>query len=225
MAPEPTLVFFSGLAADQRLLAAQRALPWPVEVVPWIRPQPRETLSSYAERMVEHIHAPSPYFLGGVSLGGMIALEVSRWTRPQAVFLIASAPSARGIAPLWRSVGRLVGLMPLPLFGAGLALLKPFSPAMRELRGEHLERVREMSRDASPQFVRWACRAATTWTGVDLPHAPVFHIHGDRDRVMPLRRLKPDYIVRGGGHMIVMTHAEEVNRYLADRVRAILQKL
>ena len=50
----------------------------------------------------------------------------------------------------------------------------------------------------------------------------VHHIHGDRDRMMPLRRVRPDHVVRGGGHLINLTHADEVNAYMAEKIRSRL---
>jgi len=43
---------------------------------------------------------------------------------------------------------------------------------------------------------------------------PVAQIHGDRDRILPHRLTRPDVLVRGGGHLISMTHADVVNGFL-----------
>jgi pimeloyl-ACP methyl ester carboxylesterase len=72
--------------------------------------------------------------------------------------------------------------------------------------------------------VRWACRAVVTWPGVDLPRAPVHHIHGDQDPIMPVHRVTPDRIVRGGGHLINLTHSDEVNAYLQEKIERRLKE-
>ena len=230
MSSQPTLVFVSGLGADGRLFNPQRALPWPIKVVEWIEPLRRETLASYAERLIEQVKVEPPFFLGGVSMGGMIALEMSRWMQPEAVFLIASARSGRALRPIWRMAGLAIGGAPL---WAGLppAIAKPVAqflarttlPSRDQLTPEQLETCVQMAADASPRFVKWGCRAAVTWPGVDLPRVAVHHIHGDQDRMMPLRRVKPDHIVRGGGHLINLTHAPEVNAYLAEKIEKHLK--
>lgn len=43
---------------------------------------------------------------------------------------------------------------------------------------------------------------------------PVARIHGDRDRILPHRLTRPDVLVRGGGHLISLTHADVVNEFL-----------
>jgi pimeloyl-ACP methyl ester carboxylesterase len=44
---------------------------------------------------------------------------------------------------------------------------------------------------------------------------PVHHIHGDRDRVIPIGLVKADHVIAGAGHLLTMTHADQVNRILS----------
>ena len=226
MSEQPTLVMVSGLGADERLFEPQRALSWPIVAVKWLEPCRRETLASYGRRLAETLNVPEPFFLGGISMGGMLALEMSQWTHPEAVFLIASGRSGRAIRPIWRMVGMMIGGAP---FWSGLppAIAKPVAkflarytlPSGNQLTRDQLRLCSQMATDASPRFVRWGCRACVTWPGVDQPRVPVYHIHGDKDRIMPLSRAKPDRVIRGGGHLINLTHADEVNAYIAEKIR------
>ena len=43
---------------------------------------------------------------------------------------------------------------------------------------------------------------------------PICHIHGDRDRLIPLHRVRPDHVVPGAGHLLNLTHGEAVNAFL-----------
>ena len=45
---------------------------------------------------------------------------------------------------------------------------------------------------------------------------PIRQIHGDRDHVLPHTLTTPDRLVHGGGHILPMTHAEEVNAFLRE---------
>jgi len=65
-----------------------------------------------------------------------------------------------------------------------------------------------------PSFIRWAANAIFSWPGVvDLP-IPVRHIHGDRDHLIPLRRVAPDCVIPGAGHLLNLTHAAAVNDFI-----------
>ena len=215
----------SGLGGDERLFVPQQTLPWPILAVKWIEPRRRESLASYGQRLAERLEVARPFFLGGVSIGGMLALEMSRWTRPEAVFLIASARSGHALRPIYRPLGWAIGTAPLwaslpPHLSRPLARLiaKHLLPSSRQLNAEQRRFLAVIASNASPRFVRWGCRAVVTWPGVDLPRVPVYHIHGERDRVIPLRRVRPDHIVRTGGHLINLSHAGEVNAYLKSKI-------
>jgi len=224
----PVLVFLSGLGGDARLLNPQRTLPWPVRVLDWIEPQRGESLAHYGRRLAERFSPPEgPYFLGGVSMGGMLALEMSRWTRPEAVFLIASCRSGRAVKPVFRFLGRVVGrapfwadLPPRVSRRLGNLIARRLLPSASQLTEEQRRFLAEIGRDASPRFVKWGCLAVVTWRGVESPPVPVYHIHGEKDRVIPLARVRPDRIVEGGSHLINLTHPDEVNAFVAERVEA-----
>ena len=50
---------------------------------------------------------------------------------------------------------------------------------------------------------------------------PVRQIHGDRDHVLPHTLTTPDRLVRGGGHVLPMTHPEEVNEFLRKGMKEL----
>ena len=219
------LVFVPGLRADERLFAPQiAALPWPSVVVKWLDPVYGETLEGYSRRLAEAQSVANPLFLIGISLGGMVALEMSRWLRPEAVLLIASARSGQAIHPFWRAAGRVMGWIPLRMFRLAVAVAGKTSPILRELDDAQRDLCRRMSADVSPRFVRWACGAVARWPGMETPQVPVYHIHGDRDPIMPLHRVHPDRVIHGGGHMINLTHAGEVNAYLKEKIEQTMNK-
>jgi pimeloyl-ACP methyl ester carboxylesterase len=51
----------------------------------------------------------------------------------------------------------------------------------------------------------------------ELP-VPIHQIHGARDRVLPASPTRADVIVPGAGHVLSLTHAEDVNRFLRERM-------
>ncbi|HEX6096779.1 MAG TPA: hypothetical protein VF432_10685 [Thermoanaerobaculia bacterium] len=44
---------------------------------------------------------------------------------------------------------------------------------------------------------------------------PVHHVHGERDRLIPLHRVRPDRVVAAAGHLLNVTHGAEVNDFIA----------
>jgi pimeloyl-ACP methyl ester carboxylesterase len=214
------LVLFPGLGADERLFAAQReAFPY-LEVPQWLEPQSRESLEQYGRRMAQRVATASeaPLYLGGASFGGSVAMEVARHLRPRAVFLIGSCRGAGAVPPLYRLLGRLA--RPLPsLAYAALVRAAPcgvslFGPATAAQRAAFLAQLA----DTSPSFLRWGIGALLRWTPPPALPCPVCQIHGGRDRILPCRRASPDLIIPGAGHLVNVTHAAEVNRFILERL-------
>ena len=63
----------------------------------------------------------------------------------------------------------------------------------------------------SGEWHRWATAAAINWkpsAGAD--RIPLFQIHGDRDLTFPIRYTGANIVIHGGGHVLPLTHCEEI---------------
>jgi pimeloyl-ACP methyl ester carboxylesterase len=63
-------------------------------------------------------------------------------------------------------------------------------------------------------FIKRGMKAVLHWENDTVPQ-PFWHIHGTKDEVFPVGRVGATHIIKGGGHMLTMSHFEEVNRILA----------
>jgi pimeloyl-ACP methyl ester carboxylesterase len=224
----PRLLLFAGLGADARVFEGQFEEFPNLYVPPWIDPREREPLGDYARRMAERTAAAlgdvdRPLFVGGVSLGGMIALEAARHLRPRAVFLIASCRSWRSVPALYLPVARGVRFVP-PRAMHVLAHLSPLAaPFFGPLSAVHRRKLVAVLRDTPPAFLRWAFPALAEWSAPRDMGVPVHHIHGSCDRILP-RRLAdppPDRVVAGAGHLLNLTNAKHVNSFLRKMMSTV----
>jgi len=209
----PPLLLLPGLGADERLFAAQRDIR-DIHVIPWIAARhPRERLADYAARLAHSVDADAPFDLGGASFGGMVALEIARHLKPQRVFLIGSCRSPASVAP-WLRALRGVPVMRPPRFTISM-LARWFGATS----AEHVRLFAEMLEATPLPFLRWACGAILSWSGAAELPMPVRHIHGDHDRIIPVRSVNADRIVPGAGHLLTLTHPDAVNQFLASPCR------
>jgi hypothetical protein len=74
---ETTVVLLPGMAADERLFEPQRRSFPGLIVPPWIEPEPCEPLASYARRIAARLNSSDLLLIGGVSFGGIVALEMA----------------------------------------------------------------------------------------------------------------------------------------------------
>ncbi|MEO1235700.1 MAG: alpha/beta hydrolase [Planctomycetota bacterium] len=237
--PAP-LLLLPGLGADGDLFTAQRqGLGDAVSTPAWIAPRdPREGLSDYAARWAERINpavaefgSDRPWFLGGMSMGGMIALEmVPHLERtPAAVLLISSCRSDAALPKLIKIAGALTAKAPARFVAMGVKLgAIPFG--VRDgADDDGTKLLVRMARSTDPDHLKWAIGATGEWTypgppesftrngeAIDFP--PVLQVHGRDDWLIPCREDDCDRVVEHGRHLINLSHHHTVNRWLYDHV-------
>ncbi|MFI5381900.1 MAG: alpha/beta fold hydrolase, partial [Tepidisphaerales bacterium] len=111
--------------------------------------------------------------------------------------------------------------IPAALFQLGGALAGLAMSCSGPLLGNTSREILAQVRDADAHFLQWACRAVLAWHEDHHPPAiPVHHIHGVADPILPPRYTSPDVLVPGAGHMLSLTHADQVNQFLQTRLTA-----
>jgi pimeloyl-ACP methyl ester carboxylesterase len=219
----PRMILLPGLGADARLLAPQQAA-FPGIVVPaWQEPRANESLPSYAARLATRFSPGPDDIIGGVSFGGMLALEIARHYPVRAVIIIASCRHPRAIAPMTRRFARVGLKFPLPGAASRLA---PLAVGALGPMGEADRRVILDMAEAVPfSFIRWGARAILDWQGCESLTFPVLHIHGKRDRIILCRAVGPDIAIEGAGHVVNLTHADKVNAAIGTFVNDLAAPL
>ncbi len=212
------VILLPGLGADGRMFDPQRTAFPHLETPSWIAHRETESLPDYALRMVDTLNADKPFYLGGASFGSMVALEMARHLRPQAVFLIGGCRSGQQVPwylKYWEPAGRVI-----PDAMVDLVRRLPVRVWANLMQAEprHAGLFCDMMTNVPIPFLRWGHRAILRWEGVADLAMPVHQIHGGIDRILPVRRVKPDTVVGGAGHLLNLTHPEAGNAFIRDRV-------
>jgi pimeloyl-ACP methyl ester carboxylesterase len=211
------MLLLPGMGADARLFDAQES-SLRFTVPPWPDPMPTDTLQSYAARFASVLRDP-PSIVGGASFGGMVALELAALTNPAAVVLVGSCAAPDAVAPYIRMLGRAVVHLPSWAFRPRPWTSSFLLPKLGELDRAGRSLFWSMAARVPPAFLKWACSAVLGWRPTPLD-VPVFHIHGDRDRLIPIGRVRPTEVVRGGGHLLSLTHPRQVTSFIAGIAQA-----
>ncbi len=199
--PLPLFVL-SGIGGDERLFDRQRAVR-DIRPIRWIPPSDaREPLTHYAARLAREIRITEPFDLGGSSFGGMIALELARHLSPRRVFLFGSCRSPNAVAPSLRALRSLTAMLPDRLLQPPRILQPLIARWFGATSQAQADLFAQMFVATPTAFVRWASRALLSWPGVAELPMPIHHVHGDRDRLIPLRRVEPDCVIPRAGHLL-----------------------
>ena len=201
----------SGFGADERVFANLDFCKNEVHFIPWKIPDKNETIQSYAERMREEIHHPNP-ILVGLSFGGMMCVEISKIISPEKIILISSVGTFHEI-PLYMRIAaklHLNKIFPLRPY----SFLEPIENY--NLGAETKEEkalLKEYRKNINQQYTTWAIGQILHWKN-DWQPENLTHLHGSNDHIFPIKYIKADYVIKGGGHLMLMNNSAKVNGIL-----------
>jgi len=215
------IVLIPGMGADERLFGPQREYGLRFEVPCLPVPEPQDDMPAYALRVREQIGLDGPCVLGGVSFGGMLACELARICRARCAIIIASCSDASKIPKYYNFAELVSRMIPDFMIRSRCVASSRMLAKLESLDDEQYRLIRDMSRGVPLTFLRRVSRMLISWNNpVPIP-CPVHHIHGAKDRIIPIRNLAPDEIIPDGGHLINLTHARQVNQFIEKYLTSI----
>ncbi len=236
--PDKTrLIMLPGLASDERLLVAQRER-FPELIVPqWpALTEPTRDPKVFAQQCWDAwtdgdgaLSADQPFFIGGTSVGGIIALEIAWLAQklgkpPAAVILISSCRS-------WQAVPRWYGRWAdwadkLPKWIASkLFVRREVTQSLRKAsaNSQTSQLVEAMYQSADWQQLQFLARLMAVWrreeSEVNNPPFPIHQLHGRLDPLLPMPSVKHATLLLDAGHWMTATHAEAVNNWIEAILR------
>ncbi|HUQ64936.1 MAG TPA: alpha/beta hydrolase [Flavitalea sp.] len=206
------IYFIPGLGADKRIF---RNI-----IVPegckgyyfdWIAPLKNETLRNYALRLAEKIDTSRPFIVVGLSFGGMLGAEIVNSYPIGKLAILSSVASSWQLPFYYRIAGKinLHRLVPVSLLKSASLMKRLFTAETAEQKAY----LKMAIRDVDASFIRWGLDAIVNWHGSAASKSYI-HIHGSRDAVLPVRFCRPTHIIKGGGHLMILTRNTEINKIL-----------
>lgn len=212
-----TIYCISGLGADERAFSRLKIKGYQITCLPWLKPEPKETITEYATRMSKSITDENPVLLG-LSFGGMMSIEIAKLYPVEKVILISSIKSGKEL-PRWMKLAgtfRLNKILPM----RSSKLTEPFQNRFIGITTpDEIALVRSYRRNAPQEYMDWAINEVLKWRNEWQPPT-LFHVHGDADKIFPINNLAPTHIIKNGGHFMIMNKAEEVNAALENILTA-----
>lgn len=205
--------FISGLGADRQAFEKIKLPPaYTIHYLDWIKNKKGESLNTYAKRMASLIDTEQPFAVVGLSMGGMIASAMTQFLKPQKTILISSVGCREEFPPLLK-LARLTQIHRLiPAF-----FFKKPNAIAYFLFGAKTRNEKKIMQyiigNSDPDFVKWSIGAILSWNNKIRPKE-IFHIHGDKDKILPIRYTQPDVVIKNGSHFMVWTKAKTVSAAL-----------
>ena len=210
--------FISGLGADKRVFSRIK-LPGGYQAVhlDWIDPLANEKFSDYARRFSNLIEPAEDFILVGLSFGGMLVTELGKTLAPKKIIIISSVSCHTELPWYFRWAGKLnlQKIISPSIYKRATIINRFMGPGDKEMKNIVYDYVRRIN----PEFIRWSLNEILHWDQIQRPPG-LIHIHGSNDHLLPCRYTKADYIVKNGGHLMVLNMAGEVNRILKEVLEA-----
>ena len=90
-----------------------------------------------------------------------------------------------------------------------------FTPKSNEERKLFLSFVRE----ADSSVIRWGIHQTLYWKQKEMP-GNIIHIHGSKDRLFPVKKIKTGHIIKGGTHFMVYNRAAEISELITKELES-----
>ena len=205
----------SGLGADKRVF---QFLNLEYEFIPidWIDPLKNESIAEYSKRFSSVIDTSEKFCVLGVSFGGLIAVEISKFLKPELTILISSAETRKEIPLIYRFLGKtkIVKIIPAKL-------LNPPRWIAKILFGtKKVTLLNEILNDTDLKFTKWAVQELFAWKN-DQRVENVLKITGTKDKLIPQKPNENIAFIKGGGHLMIIDNAKEVSEIINKEINLL----
>jgi pimeloyl-ACP methyl ester carboxylesterase len=209
----------SGLGADERIFCKLQVPGSTFHFIRWLQPQPGEKIDNYADRLSKQILHDHPVLMG-VSFGGMMAIEMAKVLPVDKVVLISSIKSFSEL-PAWMRIcgkykfDRMLPSKPLHTIRP-LKALRPVQNYFLGTESKEEKAIANHFRDhVDPVYLRWSINQILNWRNEWKPDN-IYHLHGEKDHIFPLKHVKPTHVVQNAGHFMVMNKCREISSILQE---------
>ena len=214
------VVALLGLGMDPRAVRNLSALA-PIEVHHHIEHQKDESLHDYAIRWGRHLQLKSTDIVLGMSFAGPMALEMAHHFQLKGCILVSTFTGSKELPISHRRALRL-GLHRWIPYRFGWWVGKRWARRNQILGQDNAEAIRAIERRTDPQFYRWVIDALGKWHGT-VPYHPCLRIHGDHDRILPLKQGAPNVEIVKGNHFLLTT--AEGRSAISQKVDTFIRRL
>ncbi len=211
---EKTHVYFvPGLAASPAIFEYIDLPPsqFEIHLLEWFVPASKMSMTDYACEMNKNIVHKNSVLIG-VSFGGLLVQEMAKYKKVKKTIIISSVKTSSELPKRMRlaSYTKAHKLLPTSLVNNVEFLAKYAFGETVTKRLKLYEKYLDM-RDS--KYLDWAIDQMVNWKQSEPPENLV-HIHGEKDPVFPIDRIKNCIPVKNGTHTMIIHRAKWFNEHL-----------
>lgn len=179
-------------------------------------PAKNSTLPAYAKQLSSQIDTSTSFVLLGVSLGGMLATELTDLLNPEYTIIISSAKCQYELPKRYKAFRKfpLNKYLHPNLYRMGSKIAQPLvEPDRKNAKATF----KKMLHDKDPLFLKRTSNMIINWQRSSYSE-DIIHVHGTNDHTIPYKNVKANYSIKNGSHMMVLTRFKEVNTIINNEL-------
>jgi pimeloyl-ACP methyl ester carboxylesterase len=186
-----------------------------IHLLEWQVPEPKETMEAYALRMTKKIVHEDVVLLG-VSFGGILVQEMAKHIEVRKLIIVSSVKSKYELPKRMTLSRKLKLYKVLPT-----RLIEDIDTLAKYAFGETIKNRVELYKKYlsmnNRHYLSWAIKEMVCWDQ-EQARPDIIHIHGDADKVFPIKYITDAIVVEGGSHIMVITRAKWFNKNLPQLI-------
>lgn len=183
--------------------------------IDWILPFENETLQNYALRISEGMNDENAVLIG-LSFGGILSVEISKFKEFKKIFLISSAKTKNEVPFYFRFFGKLkiLKIMPLSAFKCINFITYYIFGANTNFERKLLKDIVKKTDDV---FLKWALHQIMNWKNINF-RENIIHIHGNKDLILPHHFVKFNVLIDDGTHFMTINQSKLIERIILENL-------
>jgi pimeloyl-ACP methyl ester carboxylesterase len=207
-----------GMGADHRLYDKMELRNGDVHFLDWIPSEQSKNLSDYARLISKKITTTNNIIIGS-SMGGMVAVEISKIIKPLSTILI-SAPTGRHQFPTSLKALRVLRFHRI----IGESMVMKVSGLANLFMGFHNQEEKalffDMLKANGSSFLHFSVGAVLEWSNREEPLGDYLQILGSEDRLFKASKMKvAPVVLPGGGHFTAYQKGPEISEIINNYVQ------
>lgn len=212
--PKIPIYFMPGLAAGPEIFENLEldSEVYELYYLKWIKPLAiEESLANYAMRMSDEINHEKPVLVG-VSFGGILVQEISKFIDVRKVIIISSVKSNKELPKRYKvaSKSKLYKLFPTKIVSNFENYTKFFIGKSLQKRAKLYKKYLSVREE---KYLKWSIHNVLHWQQKE-PLENIVHIHGNNDHVFPIKNIEKSIIIEGGTHVMILNKAKRISKII-----------
>jgi pimeloyl-ACP methyl ester carboxylesterase len=177
----------------------------------WQLPEKNESLQDYAKKMLKYINHENPVLLG-VSFGGVLMQEIAKLISYEKLIIVSSVKQSSEI-PKHMKFARETGVYKYLPFGLLNYIAEIEKLPLGNLIRKRLKLYKQYLSVNDKKYLDWAVKEMVCWEQTE-PIKGIIHIHGDKDKVFPVKNIKEYINLAEGTHIMILNRFRWFNEHL-----------